>query len=102
MTNNTIAQIWDFVKSIPSKKSILSYSNLYNLYKRSLQTFIKLPFSHTLSIDPNVHFYDSCQTKNLILFTPNIKLNTFTFVSFSLSGTQTRGYGPSIVLKLPP
>ena len=37
-----------------------------------------------------------------LLFTPNIKANTFTFIYFTLFGTHTRIYGSSIALQLPP
>ena len=39
---------------------------------------------------------------NLFSFTPDIKLNTFTFIFFTLSGTSTLGYGLSTVLQLLP
>ena len=49
-----------------------------------------------------MHPHNSCWTKNLVLFTPYIKLNTFAFILFALFGTQNRGYGSSIVLQLLP
>lgn len=41
-------------------------------------------------------------TINLALFTPDTKLNTFTFNLATLFGTQTRVYEPLIILQLPP
>ena len=42
------------------------------------------------------------ERKFFFSFTRSIKLNMFTFIFFTLSGTQIRAYGSSTVLQLPP
>ena len=54
----------------------------------------------TLSL--HMHPHNWCWTKNLALFTPDIKLNTFAFILFALFGTKNRAYGSSIVLQILP
>ena len=44
--------------------------------------------------------HDSHRTKNLVSFTPDIRLNTFKFIFFTLLGIQTRAYRSSLVLQL--
>ena len=41
-----------------------------------------------LLFNPHLHSQDSCWTINLVLFIPDIKLNTFTFIFFTLFGTK--------------
>ena len=41
-------------------------------------------------------------TKNLVSFTPKIKSDTFTFIVFTIFGTQNQAYESLTVLQLPP
>ena len=47
---------------------------------------------HTLSFDPHLHSQDSCWTKNLVLFTLDIKLNTFTFIFLNFIWNTNLGH----------
>ena len=57
---------------------------------------------HTLSFNLHLHSHDSCWTKNLVSFTSDITLNTFTCIFFSLFGIHARVIWSSIVLQLSP
>ena len=55
----------------------------------------------TYLICPHLLSHNSCWTKSLISFTHDTKLNTFTFIYFTLYGTNTRTFDSSIILQLP-
>ena len=55
---------------------------------------------YSYSLKLHLHPHCCYWTKNLVAFTPNIKLNTFIFIRFPLFRTHTRVYGLSIVLQL--
>ena len=57
---------------------------------------------HTLSFSPHLHSHESCWTRILISFIPDIKLDTFAFIFFTFFRTQTRACESSVVLQLPP
>ena len=60
-----------------------------------------LNYLHFHSIHVYTHTTDA-EIKNLVSFTPDIKLKSFTFMFFTLSGTHTQAYESSEVLQLPP
>ena len=60
-----------------------------------------LDFYEYLTCYIYLHSNDSCWTKNLVSFTLDIKLNTFSFIFFTLSGINIWAYGSSVVY-LPP
>ena len=60
----------------------------WSLQELQLFFYYRLPWFHfcfelhTLPFNPHLHEDDSCWTKNLVSFTPDIKLNTFKFMFF--------------------